>query len=539
MTREFRYPLTRICLRSGRLTLPLNMLELFPESGTVTAFDSRRGNRDSGGFELTIEGPRTIAGFGAFFVHNELEVNDEVVIRPLEDGRYALTGVRRPRKPDYGRREVVQALLDEIVEAETPLTVAEIRSLFPDIPADFALEEVLSHDDRLHRVEGRWRPIGTTPEPLEVPDEPEQPPPAEASAVSESSGAAETPPAPPVEARVAAEAPVAAEIPVAPAPAEIEIAADAAEEGAEGSENGLPGTAAASDDNQGRDSRRRVTVTPYPRGVMFPAEAALNSASEPGDLTLVQRAREALLRFGYRVASLSHGQLLAHAELGRYQYKVLVHVLPDRERIDWGVLMNRRREVAAKYLAVFGDHRDLQRLFAPADMARATLWSWAGVDRVLDLSRTVLISPIDLEPHFDRDGMFEQGLARFERSVGDRIRDRGAFSAVLSRLATLRAPAIFVLDDLTGEVDLTRDQLLKVIERLSEAPFHLVVRVGNGEFCLRNRVGEALLNFSEYALSLRDRLPLRNRERVVAHGEPGGVLIDDLADDALRRDGDG
>jgi hypothetical protein len=284
---------------------------------------------------------------------------------------------------------------------------------------------------------------------------------------------------------------------------------------------------AAEGDDTARDSSRRVTVTPYPRGVMFPAEAGLNSAKEPGDLTLLRRAREALLRFGYRVDSLAHGQLLAHAELGRYQYKVLVHVLPDRERLDWAALMSRRREVAAKYLAVFGDHRDLLRLFAPADMARATLWSWDGLARVLDLSRTVLISPVDLEPHFERDGMFEAGLTRFERTVDDRIRERGAFSAVLSRLATLRAPAIFVLDDLTGEVDLTRDQLLKLVERLAEAPFHLVVRVGNGEFCLRNRVGDALLNFSEYALSLRDRLPVRTRERVVALAEPGAVLIDE------------
>jgi hypothetical protein len=560
MPQEFRYSLTRICLRNGRLTLPLKMLDLFPSEGSVTAFDSRRGGEGET-FDLTVEGPRRISGLERFFADNDLEVNDAVLIRPLEDGRYALTAARRPRKPDYGRYEVVQALLDDIVAAATPLTEGEIRSLYPDLPAEFDLDGLLSGDGRLHRVEGRWRPIAYEPVPA--------PPPAVqevASAVDELPVAvtvdAGTPGTGATQSVANGPAPIPPEVVVAPsdpvsAPSE-PVAAESAPpdaavdpsidpeddpvvEVADGADVAQP-LADAVDEIDGSEAvtsraerqreprdRRRVTVTPYPRGVMFPSEVALNSELEPGDLTLMQSTREALREFGYRVDSLPHGQLLAHAELGRYQYRVLIHVLPDRERLDWAALMAKRREVAAKYLSVFGDVRDLQRLFAPADMARATLWSWDGLARVRDLAHTVLISPIDLEQHFERDGMFEGGLVRFERTVEERIRERGAFSAVLTRLAALKAPAIFVLDDLVGDVDLTRDQLLRVIERLAEAPFHLVIRVGNGEFCLRNRVGDALLNVSEYALSLRDRLPVRTRDRVVAVAEPGSIepIIDE------------
>jgi hypothetical protein len=574
MPQEFRYPLTRICLRNGRLTLPLKMLDVFPSEGNVTAFDSRRGGEGET-FELTVEGPRRITGLERFFADNDLEVNDALLIRPLEDGRYALTAAPRPRKPDYGRRDVVQSLVDDIVAASTPLTVGEIRGVYPDLPADFDLERVLSNDGRLHRVEGRWRPIAFEPPPPPPPVVQEVAPAADERAVAvtvdagtpqanATQAASSGPPLPPpASVATPSESEAAPSEPVSASPTEVrsapsdgaadpfidpqrdpvaEVAGSVEEDravaapaepvvGSSEPEVEPEAPPARAERSTGARERRRVTVTPYPRGVMFPSEVGLNSESEPGDLTLVQRTREALREFGYRVDSLPHGQLLAHAELGRYQYRVLIHVLPDRERLDWAALMAKRREVAAKYLSVFGDVRDLQRLFAPADMARATLWSWDGLARVRDLSRTVLISPIDLEQHFERDGMFEGGLVRFERTVEERIRERGAFSSVLTRLAALRAPAIFVLDDLTGDVDLTRDQLLRVVERLTEAPFHLVIRVGNGEFCLRNRVGDALLNVSEYALSLRDRLPVRTRDRVIAVAEPGSIepIVDESA----------
>jgi hypothetical protein len=62
------------------------------------------------------------------------------------------------------------------------------------------------------------------------------------------------------------------------------------------------------------------------------------------------------------------------------------------------------------------------------------------------------------------------------------------------------------------DVGLPRDQLLKLLEYLEFAPFHLVSKVDSGEFFLRGPVPDALLQISEYALSLRGHLPSRRGE---------------------------
>jgi hypothetical protein len=256
-------------------------------------------------------------------------------------------------------------------------------------------------------------------------------------------------------------------------------------------------------------------VTPTPRAGLFAADAGLNSATlPPGDPAKTKQAREAFARLGYRVEGLAHGQLMLHADLGRRQERVLVHVLPDGQRLDWAALLARRREAGAQQLAVVGDHRDLHRLVSPAELAKATLWSWAGLERVVALAADLPIGPFDLEPHFERDGLFEYGLERFERSVARRVQERGTFSTVLERLAALKAPSVFVLDDVVGDGDVPRDQALRVLERLGEAPMHLVSRVDSGEFCLRYRVQDALDGLADYATSLRARLPERHRARV-------------------------
>ncbi|MEJ2288702.1 MAG: hypothetical protein P8Y02_08670 [Deinococcales bacterium] len=144
MEQEYRYPLTRICLRNGALTLPRTMLGLFPEEGVVTAVDTRRDVE----FELEATGPRTVAGLQEFFAAHDLDVNDELLIRPLEDGRFAFTPLPRARKPDYARPGAIAALLDELAEAELAATEPEIRALYPDLPEDFDLTGLLEADGR-------------------------------------------------------------------------------------------------------------------------------------------------------------------------------------------------------------------------------------------------------------------------------------------------------------------------------------------------------------------------------------------------------
>src|SRR5690606_568656 len=110
----------------------------------------------------------------------------------------------------------------------------------------------------------------------------------------------------------------------------------------------------------------------------------------------------------------------------------------------------------------------------PAELARATLWSWEGLERLREMRRTVAVSPVDLESHFERDGLFEQGLTRFEQTVAERVAERGAVSEVFTRLAGMRAPTVFLLEELASDAAMSREQTLRILERLAEAPFHLV-----------------------------------------------------------------
>jgi hypothetical protein len=427
MAQDFRYALTRMCLKAGQLTLPQKMLEVFPKDGTVTGVDSTRNQE----FKITAEA-RNITGLSGFFKLHNLEVNDEVIIRPLEDGRYSFTPYARPRKPDYSKPTTLKTFLDELAEQATPLSEAEIRDVYPDLPGTFNIAELLNQDTRFSLEAGRWQTTRSK-ELTDVQD----------------------------------------------------------------------------------DKTKRASVTPYPRNVIFPSETLLNSQAEPADVSTQHKAKDILVSLGYRVESLSYGQLLAHSELGRRHYSVLVQVLSEGDQVDWTMLLAKRRETTSTYAAVFGHPLDLTKLSAPAAMARATLWSWTALERLSGLSGAVLLSPFDLESFFERDGLFEHGYDRFEKMVDKRIVERGAFSAVLTQLAAMRAPVVFMLDEVTDN-DLSREQALKVLDVLSQAPFHLITKVDNGEFCLRSKVNDALLNFSDYALSLRSRLPQRRTERIQA-----------------------
>ncbi len=262
-------------------------------------------------------------------------------------------------------------------------------------------------------------------------------------------------------------------------------------------------TAAETEPNQ-------ATVKPY--RTLSKDDPLFSSAT--GDVSLHTRAREALTSFGFRLEPRSSVQLLAHADLGRRPYSVLVQLLAEGSRLDWTKLLARRRDLKVTYLAVFGPHEALLRLQSPALEARATLWSWQALARAVDLVAALPVSPFDLEPYFAQSGLFEEGLRRFERMIERRVDSRGNFSAVLQRLAALRAPAVFLLEDIMVDTNLTRDQVMSTLNLLSEAPFQLVSRVDNGEFCLRQGVYENLTQLSHYALSLTERLPARRTEYV-------------------------
>ena len=276
----------------------------------------------------------------------------------------------------------------------------------------------------------------------------------------------------------------------------------------------VPEGAGAQAEAAGEVDRGRASVQPYRPAPTTAGFVPPEVGTKTGDASLHTRAREALQSFGFRLEPRSSVQLVAHADLGRRPYSVLVQLLAEGTRLDWTKLLARRRELKVTHLAVFGPHEDLLRLQSPAAQARATLWSWQGLAQAVDLVAAVPVSPFDLEPYFVQGGLFEEGLRRFERMIERRVDARGDFSAVLQRLAALRAPAVFLLEDVMVDTNLTRDQVMTTLNLLSEAPFHLVSRVDSGEFCLRQGVFESLTQLSNYALSLTERLPTRRTEHV-------------------------
>jgi hypothetical protein len=441
---NFKYVLTRICLRKGQMTLTGKMLERFPKEGSLIAIDTVSGE----GLDLSI-GPRLLTGLGDFFRRHRLEVNDEVHIA-VDNDHYLFTAHKHSPKGDAFDIAQLTAWVSDFYEQGTPLSEAEIRFLH-DLPPNLDIGNMLLQDGRFTVKEGRWQRADR--------DLPELVP--ELESLTDQ-------PAPPV--------------------AVDELAYEL-------------------------EPVARTTITSYSKASLFPSDTGLNSVSEPVDLSQQHRLKDLFTWLGFRVDSLAHGQLLAHADLNRRHYSAYLHILPAHAQPDWAALLSRRRETGANYAAVFGEHLDLLRLGAPAGMARATLWSWHGVQRLEDIHQVIVVSPYDLESHFERDGLFEHGLERFERSLAKRIAERGSFSAVLARLATMKAPGIFVLDDLLDQ-DNSREQVLKVLELLAQAPFHLVAKVDNGEFALRYKIADALLQLSDYALSLRERLPNRHKERL-------------------------
>ena len=356
----------------------------------------------------------------------------------------------------------IAKFLDDLANQGTPLSKAEIRGLYPDLPKNLDIDDALSRDNRFVLEKGRWQSAKLKE------DRPSETQETTQGAKNESSIEAKNEP----------------------------------------------------------EKIKRATVTPYPKRVIYPSEVAPNPTSEK-DLSLQNKAKDVLKLLGYRVESLSHGQLIAYADLGRKNYSVLIQLLQPSGQIDWSALLARKREVSATYAAVFGDGLDLTKLSSPAALARATLWSWAGLDRLHGLTSSVLLSPYDLESHFERDGLFDHGMERFDKTIDKRVSEKGAFSAILTRLAAMRAPVVFMLDEVIDN-DINRESAVRVLETMSQAPFHLVTKVDNGEFCLRNKVSDALLNFSDYALSLKSRLPHRRTEKL--QGLEGEAQYETLVD---------
>ncbi len=513
---KFQYPLTRFCLRSGQMTLPQKMLELFPKEGVVKAIDTLNNKE----VELDFKPPRTVIGLADFYNGHGLGVNDKVEVKIEENSCYFLTPIKIGRKTDYSSPEVLEKVFENLLEKSVPLSESEIREVFPEIPKSIDLNLILKQDGRFARYEGRWRPRKEKLENL-LQSEPQE---KIDKAVVENPFSANS-------SIVKSKTP-ASELGISSNPSKNENQQRKPKKKESTNEkaarNSMSARGAVRIPHQAAHQTTKTTSIETAKTLIleeekvpskslprfsFPMNTAPTRANEESGAPLHKRAREAFEKLGYKIKVLSHYQLILQADLGRYNYNVLVCLLFSKQRLDWADLLNSRRKLGTKYLSVFGEHNDLLKIYSSTDLARATLWSWQGIERLKDIAQKVPISPIDLEPHFKSEGLFDEGIASFEEMIYGRISEQGVFSTILSALTSLKSPCVFLLDDIALDVDFPREQLAKVLDTLSQAPFQLLSKVTDGEYNMRSTVSDALLNFSEYALSVRDRLHKRRDTR--------------------------
>lgn len=102
MPKEYRYPLTRLCIRTGALTLPARLIALFPTEGTVLLRDVEHDVE----VLAEIPEPRLVTGLAEYFADFEVEVNDDVFLTPQEDGSFMMRLHKRPRRAPIEVEEI-------------------------------------------------------------------------------------------------------------------------------------------------------------------------------------------------------------------------------------------------------------------------------------------------------------------------------------------------------------------------------------------------------------------------------------------------
>lgn len=455
---EYKYRLSSTCLKSGLLILPASMAGLFPVEGEVKARDSHSAKE----YDIEIIDKRRVYGFKEFMEVNKLIVNDYILILLEDDGSYSLRVEKCTRQPKKSHRNInINEVLDKLYVSERSYSEPEICQLF-DISETDRLHKRLITDRRFIFQGGRWniakakRELGSDQGYNVKVIKTNQP----EERTQETLKTQKTP-----EAKEVQEVPEAQEI------KKTSLSSDSINE-----------SLANKETNSFNDVKAFFRLMNYDLSVLGPDKMSIK------------------------------------INLGRRKYSVLLYFLEEGSSPDWVELAKQRRNLNLNYIAIFANHRDLIRLIAAAKSNGVSLWSWKSFYRLMDYSETVVVSPIDLEPHFASEGLFERGFEKFEANIHNIIKSRGRFSAVLERLASMKSSTVFFLDDIQLE-DSSRDDILKVLDLLEHSPFQIVQKIAPAEFFLRQPVNMALESFAQYALSLKTRLPKSSRYRVQESNE--------------------
>ena len=133
-----------------------------------------------------------------------------------------------------------------------------------------------------------------------------------------------------------------------------------------------------------------------------------------------------------------------------------------------------------------------------------------SLEALIALHRVFPLGPLELRRLIAKGRVTRADVDALGREIEELLGERAAFSAVLSALARFRPQQVFLLEDLLLELGeaIPGDVAARVLEVLSGPPFFALVRLGRGEYQLRQPVAEVLDQLAAYAERLKARLPV-------------------------------
>lgn len=267
---------------------------------------------------------------------------------------------------------------------------------------------------------------------------------------------------------------------------------------AEEARSNLKNLIARDRDQRAADSTRAEPAPP-------PVEVAPQPTFVP-NLTTLERARAAFIALGYAVDVIGEG-LMLEARLGRRAHRIALAVTDDPDEAR--TVLEVGRGQAAKYLAVAASPDALEAIGQQPDFENVARVDIATIDALSALTRLSPVGPLELEGYWNAGRLDLNALESLEANVNTSVGARGAFSFVTLSLARFPAPGIVNAQDVMAGIEsagIGSGIVIETLESLSKAPFMLLSPLGGGEYYLRRPVSVALEGLSEYAGGLRSRL---------------------------------
>ncbi len=233
---------------------------------------------------------------------------------------------------------------------------------------------------------------------------------------------------------------------------------------------------------------KRVEVTPYPRQVLYPQQAA-----PPPYI-------QALKTIGLE-ASAKGSFWHLRSRMGRKAYTV---VACREGELDPKQLLEAQRQQQATYALLVTASRSAEAI------PHLAVASEEALHRLAELHRAFPLGPLELERLLAKGRITLDDLEALEREVEALLGERAAFSATLLGLSSFRKGQVFLLEDLVAEVGdaLPGDVASRMLEVLSGPPFFALRAIAPGEFQMQVGVDELLMGLAAYAERLKVRLPV-------------------------------